>query len=311
MLFSGRHILVFLLVFASSFLLSQIEKESAGYAEIKLFPSSTIEQTRQKAIDAAKINAIESAFGSVLMEGNSLYTVNKQEGTKAEFNQVFNSISDVFVNGDWIKDLEQPKVERVIKGEEIFYTASVKGIVRELKTNPAKFSIKALSCENKTCETEFFNNGQDFYLYFKAPNTGYMAVYLDIPTEHTTYRLLPYKQESNLGSVYVKADVEYIFFSPKKADPKKIAQVDELEWTLTDKTMPETNKLFVLYRPDVPLEKPILTSSKGGKAKSSTQEKPLEIPLNLKSEDFQVWLQNLRSRNKDIQLMNLYLTIKP
>lgn len=302
---------ILMLLFFSTFLMAQIEKESSGFAEVKLIPSATIEQTKQKAIDAAKINAIESAFGSVLMEGNSLYTVNKQEGTKTEFNQVFNSISDVYVNGDWIKDLEQPVVERVIKGDDIYYTAKVKGLIRELKNNPAKFSIKALSCEDKTCETEFFNNGQDFYLYFKAPNSGYIAVYLDIPTEHTTYRLLPYKQESNVGSAAVKADVEYIYFSPKKADPKKVAMVDELVWSLTDKSMPETNKLFVLYRPELPLEKPILTASKSGKVKTANDPKPLEIPLSLKSEDFQVWLQQLRSRNKDIQLQNLYVTIKP
>jgi hypothetical protein len=286
---------------------SQNEKVSEGLAEIKLEANATIEQTKQKAINAAKINAIESAFGSVVLEGNSLYTVNKQEGTKLEFNQIFNSISDVFVNGDWIKDIEKPIVERHLKGDDIFYTAKVKGLIRELKNIPVSFTAKALSCEKKSCETEIFNNGQDFYLFFKAPNDGYLSVYIDIPIEHTTFRLLPYKQDANLGSVFVKADEEYVFFSPAKADVKSKAHVDELVLSLSNPSVPENNKLFVMFRPAVPIEKPVLSKTKP----EISNAKNLEMPLHLKSEDFQLWMQQLRARNNDIQLFSTYITVKP
>lgn len=286
---------------------SQTEKVSEGFAEIKLENHSSIEQTKQKAINAAKINAIENAFGSIVLEGNSLYTVNKQEGTKLEFNQIFNSISDVYVNGDWIKDIDKPVIERHLKGDDIYFSAKVKGLIRELKNTSVNFSVKALSCEKKTCETEIFNNGQDFYLFFKAPIDGYLSVFLDIPVEHTTYRLLPYKQEAGLGSIEVKADEEYIFFSPTKASPQKRGSVDELSWSLNDKNTPENNKLFVLYRPKVPIEKPVL--SKGDNP--NVMQKKIELPLYLKSEDFQIWMQQLRGRNHDIQLSTMYLTVKP
>jgi hypothetical protein len=286
---------------------SQTEKVSEGFAEVKLENHVSIEQTKQKAINAAKINAIENAFGSIVLEGNSLYTVNKQEGTKLEFNQIFNSISDVYVNGDWIKDIEKPVIERHLKGDDIYFSAKVKGLIRELKNTSVNFSAKALSCEKKTCETEIFNNGQDFYLFFKAPSDGYLSVYLDIPVEHTTYRLLPYKQEAGLGSVEVKADEEYVFFSPSKASPQKRARVDELSWSLNDKNTPENNKLFVLYRPKEPIEKPVL--SKGDNP--NVMQKQIELPLYLKSEDFQMWMQQLRGRNQDIQLSTMYLTVKP
>lgn len=311
-LYLRTHHLFFILFFVAFPMLfnAQQEKESEGYAEIKMLPNSTLEQTKQRAIDAAKVDAIEKAFGSVVMEGNTLYTINKQEGTKLEFNQVFNSISDVYVNGDWIKDIEPPKVERVIKGDDIYYTAVVKGLIRELKTNPANFKTKALSCENKTCETEIFNNGQDLFLYFKAPADGYVSVYMDIPNEHTTYRLLPYKSESNVGGTAVKADVEYIFFSSKMAPKEKVAIVDELTLSNSEKGMPETDKLFVLYRQDVPLDKPMLSTTKKTQTKENPETK-LEMPLNLPSEEFQKWLQLIRSRNKDIQLSTLYITIKP
>ena len=292
------------------FCFSQVEKESEGFAELKVLPNATLEQTKQKAIDAAKIDAIEKAFGSVVMEGNSLYTVNKQEGTKLEFNQVFNSISDVYVNGEWIKDIEPPKVERILKDEDIYFRASVKGLIRELKTNPANFKAKALSCENINCETEIFNNGQDFFLYFKAPSDGYVSVYLDIPTEHITYRLLPYKAEGNTGGTAVKADMDYVFFSVKKAEKEKASIVDELVLSNSEKGMPETDKLFVLFRKDLPLDKPMLQKSQKVAAAKQNESK-LELPLNLPSEEFQKWLQLIRSRNKDIQLSTIYITLKP
>ena len=50
--------------------------------------------SRQQAIDLciqkAKVNAIENAFGSVVMEGNASYTVNKTTGDKLESNSIFN-----------------------------------------------------------------------------------------------------------------------------------------------------------------------------------------------------------------------------
>jgi len=306
-MFKRGYLIILLLAGTSCF--SQKEKNAEGYAEVKLASNATPEQTIQKAIDKAKVNAIDNAFGSVVLEGNTLYTINKQTGTKTEFNQTYKSISDIYVNGEWIKDVEPAKTERIVRDNDIFYSASVKGLIRELKSNPAKFSVKTLTCDVISCASEFFNNGNDFYMYFKAPNDGYVAVYLDFPVEGTTYRVLPYKQESNSAGYFVKADEEYFFFSSKKAKPEMAGKVDELTLTLKDKSMPETNKMFVLYSPKQALEKPILTNSKSQAADAASQE--AEIPLNLKSEEYQRWLQHFRSQNNEIQLITNYITVKP
>jgi hypothetical protein len=267
----------------------------------------TSDQCKQKAIDQAKINAIENAFGSVVMEGNSLYTLNKETGTKIEFNQVFNSISEIYVNGEWVKDIEPNIEERITKNNEIFYKCKVKGLVREIKNNPAKFISKPLSCENLPCVTEVYKNGQDFYLYFKAPNDGYVSVYADIPSEKTTYRLLPYKNDKNNGSYKVKADSEYFFFSTKKPTMDLVSSIDELKWTLSENVSIETNKLFIFYSPNQSIVKPILTNEKI----YQKQNEGLDTPLNLKTEEFQKWQQSLRRQNPDIQLLTIYITIKP
>jgi hypothetical protein len=303
----NRKSLLFILCLTTFINYSQIEKISEGSAEVQLLPSMTSDQCKQKAIDQAKINAIENAFGSVVMEGNSLYTFNKETGNKIEFNQVFNSISDVYVNGEWIKDMEPYTEERVIKNNEIFYKCRVKGLVREIKISAAKFITKPISCEKLTCETDVFKNGQDFYLYFKAPNDGYVTVYADIPSEAATYRLLPYKNDKNNGSYKVKADAEYIFFSTKKPTMNVVSDIDELKWTLTENVSVETNKLFIFYSPEQPIIKPVLKNDKTAKNEKAN----LDTPLNLKTEDFQRWQQNLRKQNSAIQLITIYITVKP
>ena len=206
------------IIFLSAFSLfgfSQKQIESSGEAELELQGNSTPEQTKLKVIDLAKINAIENVFGQVVLEGNSLYTVNKQQNSKVEFNQVFNSISDVYVNGEWIKDLLTSVVEIKTVNDKILYKATVKGLVRELKPALIRFEAKSLSCPKKTCATEEFIHEQDFYLYFKAPVDGFIAVFLDFPTEQLTYCLLPSKKNGK-GDMPVKANTEYFFFSKEK-----------------------------------------------------------------------------------------------
>ena len=180
-------------------------------------------------------------------------------------------------------------------------------MVREIKSNPAKFIVKPLSCENLPCVTEVYKTGQDFFMYFKAPNDGYVSVYVDIPSEQTTYRLLPYKNDKNNGSYKVKADVEYFFFSTKKTTMDIASNVDELKWTLNDNVSVETNKLFVFYSPDKPIIKPILKNDKD----PQKEKQLLDTPLNLRTEEFQRWQQSLRKQNPDIQLQTIYITVKP
>jgi len=288
---------------------SQKQVESTGEAELELFGNSSPEQTKLKVVELAKINAIENVFGQVVLEGNSLYTVNKQQNAKVEFNQVFNSISDVYVNGEWIKDLKVPNVETITKNNKIFYKANVKGIVRELKPALIRFEAKSLSCPKKTCATEEFFNEQDFYLYFKSPVDGFIAVFLDFPTEQKTYCLLPSKSNGN-GEMQVKANSEYFFFSKEnKPNPKE--QIDEIQFTLTDAKVAENNKLFILFSPETPLGKPVLNNAPNTKTQQEIIDNGYELPEHMPSEEFQKWLQELRSRNKNVELTTKYLLIKP
>ena len=267
------------------------ESTQTGFYSFPIPLNLSMQQARDLCIQKAKVNAIENAFGSVVMEGNASYTVNKTTGDRLESNSTFNSISDVYVSGEWIEDINEPIIEFKIIGNENWISTTVKGRVRELKKNPIMFKAKTLVCPKINCETEQYKDEQSLYLYFKSPINGYLSVYLDIPEESTTYRLLPYKSQKEMGSFQIKADKDYFLFD----DSLKSNNIDQFNFKLT--TENESNKLFLLFSPEIPIEKPILIN------------KSEEVPLSISSNDFQKWLQTLRKYNVELQVEYKYLTI--
>jgi len=284
---------------------------SSGEYQMRVERTMTEIQAEKKAIELAQIAAIEKAFGRVVIQGNSTYIQNRISGESIETDNVFNYISDTYVNGEWIEDLSLPDVEKVIADGETWITAKVKGRIRELRSTGSEFVLDPVSCPDLNCKTRKFNNGQDFYIFFKAPANGFLALYLDIPSDNRTYRILPYKQNPSVGSVAIRADQNYVFFSPRDdllGDP---LIVDELVLTLYDDKIPEIHKVFGVFSPERDLDKPMLDNPPASKREQKVLEQNLELPLGLHSEDFQKWLQKLRIRNPEVQLSSIYIDIIP
>ncbi len=75
-----KTILVSSFVLISFFAYSQKTVISKGEAKIRLEKDWTENQVIAKTREAAIVNAIENAFGSVVVEGNTLYVKNEQSG---------------------------------------------------------------------------------------------------------------------------------------------------------------------------------------------------------------------------------------
>ena len=250
-------------------------------------------------IKYAKINAIEKAFGSLVLQANTIYTGNEVKGDKAESKSIFNSISDVNVKGEWIEDINPPIV-KYIKGEEdeFWISVVVTGKVRELKNMATSFVATTLICPKENCNTEVFNSGQKLIVYFKAPNNGFVTIYLDDAKQ--VVRLLPYTKNSESNTFEVKADQTYYFFSNTD---KKQSNVDEVE-LYTESEM-EQNRLVVLFATN-DFTKPLLNNAKT----EDVNGLQYTIPMSSSTEKFQVWLQKMRSYNKTIEQEIINITIK-
>ena len=136
-----------------------------------------------KCIELAKINAIENAFGKVIMQGNSTYIQNSNNNSKKESYNSFNFISDTYVNGEWIKDIEAPIISYLTSSkdkngnDEVWISVKVHGYVNEIVSAPINFKFSPLSCDNNTnCKTEEIKEKQDVFFYFQAPVSGYLAM---------------------------------------------------------------------------------------------------------------------------------------
>jgi len=261
-----------------------------------------------KCIESARVNAIENTFGKVIMQGNSTYIQNSTNNKKNESYNSFNFISDTYVNGEWLSDIEDPKVEyTTVKGyndkPEFWIKVNVNGYVKEITAAPINFQFSTLSCDNNiNCKSEEFKDKQDIFFYFKAPVSGFLAIYLDVPPENKTYKIFPYQLSKNPSNIRLEKDTEYILFSKKKNNLSE--QVNEIVLSLTKPNKPEVNKLFVLFSPDQEIVKPVLTSNK-------SNEKNFQLPDSINSPDFQKWIQVLKSYNKTIQVSTSYITINP
>ena len=276
---------------------SQKTSLSKGQAKIRLEKDWTENQVIAKAREAAIVNAIENAFGSVVVEGNTLYVKNEQSGKANKSDIVFNSISNILVNGEWIKTVEE-KYTFTVEEDYRWILFNITGEVRELKKIPFSPEVHTLTCNQLKCSTEVFNSGQELILYFKAPKDGFVAIYLD--DNQQTQKLLPYSVQANQSTFRVEADKEYYFFYSDKNNQN--GKVDEME-LYTDKKI-EQNRMFVLYS-ESDFSKPILSETT-----SNHNNELYKLPPFMASGSFQLWLQKTRSYNKQIELNIIDISIK-
>lgn len=297
-------ILLFWFLCQQSVFAQKVVTESGEY-KMRIEKSMSEMDAEKMCIEKARINAIENAFGVTVIQGNTTYIKNERTGTNTESKNVFSMMAETMVNGEWLEDIKPPVIEKLFEEDSWWMSVKVVGKIREIKEIPVTFKSAVLSCPETQCRTTTFNDKQAIYLEFTAPEDGFITVYCDVPEEQTTYRMLPYKADKLVGSYPVKADKKYTFFYPKEALHVSKDKVDEFVFYLSKPGTPEVSKIFVLYRPKIEIGKPLLQQQ----IEPSNQK--LEIPLSLRSEDFQRWLQILRMAQKEIQLESTVITIIP
>lgn len=296
-----KYALTILLALLWALPLAQAQKtrRSEGAYQLRLTGSDLSEaQACQQCRELAMIEAIEKAYGRVIVQGNSTSVENIQTGEAVETNQIFNMIAETYVNGEWVRTLDEA-CERFTEGGEFWLRCTVKGVVRELVSPAIDLQAFTLDCDRPGCRAEMFEDGESFFLYLKSPVDGYVTVYLaDV---HTAQRLLPYRQmpETFINGMPVKADEEYILFSRQAAPPGLRGYVDEYELYAAGSL--DHNRLYVVYSAE-PLVKPALYQA----GAASDYDMPLQLP----AEDFQKWLAKQRQYQQVMQVQRLDITIR-
>ncbi|MDX1907509.1 MAG: hypothetical protein SF053_10790 [Bacteroidia bacterium] len=245
----------------------------------------------------AMIDAIEQAFGRVIVQGNTTVIQNVTTGETVSTGEVFNLLAETYVNGEWIETLDE-SCDRFTEGGEFWVRCTARGKVREWTQPVLDLRTQALNCEAVHCGTDRFVDGDPLYLYVKSPKSGYLTVYL--ADGDTAQRLLPYRQMPGRmqEAIPIEADRAYVLFS-MRTDPFKLGPyVDEYEMVAhPDQPL---HRMYVVFS-EKPLTKPLLYRSDAGGA----------LPLSLSLADFQQWLARQRQYQSDLYVKRLDLLVTP
>lgn len=262
----------------------KVEGEYTYYAS----NNESMATAKAKAQEYARNQAIGKAFGTVISQVTS-QTESYDDG---EEHTHFAQLSQTEVKGEWMEDTRNPEYTVEIIDDDIVIHCKVYGLAREHSNKTVDFEAIVLRNhpELKDANT-LFKNGDDMYLYFESPATGYVAVYL-VDEEQKAYCLLPYRHDSD-GQQKVSGGEEYIFFSTDKATEEKRI-VDEY-YLPTDKAI-ERDKIYVIF-------------SRKSFTKAVDHQNREGIPRELSYQDFQQWLGRQRANDPEMGVKVIHIEI--
>ncbi|MDE6396215.1 MAG: DUF4384 domain-containing protein [Muribaculaceae bacterium] len=252
--------------------------------------SHSISDCKRYALEQARIAALAKEFGTMVSQ--DVYQRDMLTGqTESTY---FTMLNRTEVNGEWLGDEGEPQYT-ISHGPDNcpVVTCKVRGKARRLTNEAPEFVASVLRNGNEPrfADTRF-RQGDDLKLYFRAPVSGYLAVYL-VDDSRNVYSLLPYSTQPE-GIVKTLRDRDYVFFDTAKAD-KDFGEPEELVITVDGDV--ERNQLYVLFSPN-PFNRAVDSSTSSN------------LPRMLGYDAFVKWLSDVRKRDPKMgmKVMHLELT---
>jgi hypothetical protein len=221
---------------------AQVKKVSGTY---KYYgdPNMSVKEVKAAAIENARIQALASEFGTLFTQ-NTLQEEDLKDGKE---HSTFMQMNAAEVKGEWLEDLKDPEIlsEELVNGA-LVVEVRVTGRARAISNETVEFETLTLrnGTTKRHADTNFME-GDDMYLYFKAPVDGYVAVYL-IDETQTVSCLIPHEDDGD-GQQPVEHGKEYIFFSTQHDED--FHGEDGLKITCEDDRI-ELNHIHVIYSPN-------------------------------------------------------------
>ncbi len=279
-----------------------VVKTSKGEAKLNLTNEGlTPDQGCQKCQELAQLDAIERAFGRVMVQGNYTYIQNIQENDRVETTQIFNMMAESLANGEWMGTLRDSCYSWVDDQRgEIWISCNVKGKVRKLEKAPIDLRMEAMDCtELNRCETESFKEGEKLYIAVTSPIQGYITLYLSLGD--SLQKLLPYytMPKGMERGIPIAPHQTYVFFSPLDDHLGLGAHVHELE--LFADSPEDLNRLYLIYS-ETPLNPPLMQAGRA--------DDTYVLPMEIDNESFQKWLARQSRLDKQLYVVKKDITIR-
>ena len=288
---------IIMLIFSLPLLSQRIKTVEASYT-YHAPENVTLEQAKVTALSRAQIQALADEFGTIVSQSNDTRIENKDGQSKVDFLSIGNSE----VKGEWIETIGEPRYQISYEGNMLVVTVKVKGKAREIVSASIDLHTHVLrnGTDNKF-ESDIFKSGDDLYLSFRSPVSGYLAVYLT-DAEGQAYCLLPYRNQTD-GIYTVNANQRYLFFNIKEAPQNERSMVDE--YVMTCERESEHNQIYVIFSP-----KPFMKAVDRESLKEVTDEAIAGFPRELSSAEFRKWLAKARTHDQNMNVRMIPITIK-
>jgi hypothetical protein len=277
----------------------------------RLESNETKEQLKERLELQAQIEMIEKHFGKSISQSASTSIENESNGGQSKSKVNFNFQSNSIVRGEWVKYNEgYPKFKLSTKDEEVWYTVEISGFIRE-KAQLITFESFLTNCPKKSCSTEIFSNKEHFYMFFKSSTAGYIYTYFEDDYLEEVFLLLP--SDPKIPEVKVEAGEEYIvFFDDDKSKLEKGIEIlnrEELYLELEPNRISDHYNLKVLFS-EKKLSLPITKDQSHTIIENFDLADKTLFPESLDKRAFINFLDRLRVRNEDMQIMDLSITLE-
>jgi len=277
-------------------LFAQVKRVSGTYTYYG-DPHMSVKEVRAAAIENARVQALAREFGTLLTQN----TVQQETMTGGGESTSFMSLNEAEVKGEWLEDLDEPEIlrEELVDGM-LVVEARVSGRARAISSEAVDFETLTLrnGREKRFADTGF-REGDDLFLYFRAPADGYVAVYL-VDEQQQAYCLLPYGADGD-GQQPVEHGREYVFFSKDRHGDTPSGIVDELTMTCAGEGI-EHNRIYVLYSPNA--------FTKAADRQGAALHDGLRLPRELSFRDFSRWMSRLCGRDRQASRKVIHISVK-
>ena len=268
-------------------------KKTVSGEYVMLVPENiSREEARAAAVEQAKLEALAKEFGTMVSQTNILLM--EEENNRSR--NSFYSLGQCDVKGEWIKTTEENVDEAIADGQH-WMTARVKGVAREVRFAKVDFESHLLrNGKGDEFEADDYRDGDRFYISFRSPAKGYLAVYL-LDADRNAFPIVP---EQNEELFQVKRGERYVFVDD-----------DEHYIFLTTDRPQELNQVYIIFSPNKFYPENV-TASQEDKALERYRTEEYNnvsrlpyVPLK----KFQKWLSRLRDKDPEVQVVTKYIKI--
>lgn len=286
-----KHIGIFALIaliIPNIFATSKTKKVSVDY--IYYIPENVSgEEAREIAVQRAKAQSIADEFGTYVSQSS----ISHIEISNEDINNDFLSIGGSELKGEWIETTSTPNFEYITDGGMLAIKVHIEGIIRNIENAKIPYDVKVLrNGIHDINESNIFMDGDDLYMTFKTPTSGFLTIYL-IDSEKMAYCLLPYSHMEE-GVFKVKPNHRYVFFHPDYSEGIGKDIVDEI--VLESNSQKERNRILAIFSPN-----------KFYKANDNLTDNSL--PRNLTYMEFQKWLSNVKKKDPELSVTETLILI--